>query len=385
VIATATEVALVERVETLERQSNSSWTSWRTRTCSPRSRARRSAGDRIERVSSQLSPGPRRRCSALAYGSRSTAAAGMNPTRSYITSRDATERQAARPRRGFPCCKVGIILCVGLGKLMRRARQRASIEVEAAHAAALLASDLTSGLRLRRLLLARLGHVRASGPPTETVRLRPLHGHSVELRVLAADVRTVLDVFLDREHLPPRLPRPPRLILDLGANIGLTIAHFATLYPDARIIGAELDPANAELAQANTRPWADRCHVVAAAVWIEDGAVRYIEKHGREVSHAIASGPEATATAAAISIDSLINQAVGESGGVDYVKMDIEGAEVEVLRNGASWANRVRAIKVEIHPPYTLDDCLTDLERLGFVVHTERGRCDYVSGQRAYS
>ena len=235
---------------------------------------------------------------------------------------------------------------------------------------------------MRRLLLARRGGVRADSSPTEIVRLRPLRGQSVELRPLAADVQTVLDVFLDGEHLPPPLHLPPRVILDLGANIGLTIAHFATLYPTAKILGAELDPANARLAEANIRPWADRCEVIAAAVWVEDGTVPYRQQHGREVSHAIASAEEATATADAISINSLVRRAVGEIGDVDYVKMDIEGAEIDVLRNAESWANRVRAIKVEVHPPYTLNDCQNDLADLGFETRQERGRCDYVSGRR---
>ena len=263
-----------------------------------------------------------------------------------------------------------------------RVCSRASVEIAATRVAALLASDVASALRLRRLLLARRGHGRDVEPPTETVRLRPLHGHGVELRSFAADVQTVVDVFLDREHLPPPLSRAPRIILDLGANIGLTIAHFATLYPDATILGAELDPANAKLAEVNIRPWADRCDVVAAAVWTEDGTVPYLHQHGREVSHAIAPIAEANATANAISLASLVDRAIGGTGEVDYVKMDIEGAEVDVLRDGWEWAKRVRAIKVEVHPPYTVAACEAELAHLGFATRQEFGRCSYVSGYR---
>jgi hypothetical protein len=68
---------------------------------------------------------------------------------------------------------------------------------------------------------------------------------------------------------------------------------------------------------------------------------------------------------------------------VDYAKMDIEGAEREVLRSGQSWAPRVRAIKVEIHPPYTAQACEDDLRALGFETQIEHRRCTYVVGTRA--
>lgn len=46
--------------------------------------------------------------------------------------------------------------------------------------------------------------------------------------------------------------------------------------------------------------------------------------------------------------------------------MDIEGAEQGVLRTGTDWARHVRSIKVEVHEPYRVPECLRDLERLGF-------------------
>ena len=44
----------------------------------------------------------------------------------------------------------------------------------------------------------------------------------------------------------------PRTILDLGSNIGLTIALYAAKFPAARILGVELDSSNLEIAHMNT-------------------------------------------------------------------------------------------------------------------------------------
>lgn len=50
------------------------------------------------------------------------------------------------------------------------------------------------------------------------------------------------------------------------------------------------------------------------------------------------------------------------------MKMDIEGAERHVLTRNTEWAERVGCIKVEVHPPYAIDECRRDLEGLGFAV-----------------
>jgi hypothetical protein len=59
---------------------------------------------------------------------------------------------------------------------------------------------------------------------------------------------------------------------------------------------------------------------------------------------------------------------------VDFVKMDIEGAERVVLADASRWASRVRCLKVEVHPDkavprYSIEACMADLKRHGF-------RCD---------
>jgi len=50
---------------------------------------------------------------------------------------------------------------------------------------------------------------------------------------------------------------------------------------------------------------------------------------------------------------------------VDYVKMDIEGAEADVLEGAGEWLSRIRCLKVEIHSPYTVEHCIETLERHG--------------------
>jgi FkbM family methyltransferase len=203
---------------------------------------------------------------------------------------------------------------------------------------------------------------------TVNVRFRQLAGVPVKLRPHTEDDGLARDVFFPSYHLPP----PPTnatavsVIWDLGANVGLTMAHMATLFPQARIVGVELDEHNAALCRENIAPWSNRSEVIHAGVWAIDGTVGYERPSGRAQSfHVVKDAASAMLPEApAISLSALLERTGG--GLVDYVKMDIEGAERLVLNENTAWAANVLAIKVELHDGYTMPECIKDLERLGF-------------------
>jgi FkbM family methyltransferase len=204
------------------------------------------------------------------------------------------------------------------------------------------------------------------------VRIRPLGGRRVWLRPGTSDVSVVREVLVEKLHLPEGDVdgRQFYAILDLGSNIGISMAHMAERFPDARIVGVELDGENARLAEKNLQPWRSRCELVHGAVWPRPGYVRYVRESGRESGHRVVRNARADpdlASARTFSMNALLD-CVSKTPGepIDYVKMDIEGAELEVLTESTSWAARVRAMKVEVHHPYDVGRCLRDLRRLGF-------------------
>ncbi len=199
------------------------------------------------------------------------------------------------------------------------------------------------------------------------LRVSELQGETIWCRSGLADLGVVYDTFAGRYHLPPEEAQPVRTILDLGANIGLTATHVAALYPEARILAVELDRANCELARRNTARFRERVEVLHGAVWHEPGEVRYGGL--RESGYAIGEAGGVERRAPALTVGQLIDRLGVDE--VDYVKMDIEGAEREVLADGTAWLGRVRTIKVEVHPDkasflYRLGDAIEDLRRHGF-------------------
>ena len=197
--------------------------------------------------------------------------------------------------------------------------------------------------------------------PALPLRVRALNGQCVYCRPGTTDLSVLYDTFCGRYHLPPA-DLKIRTLLDLGSNIGLTIAHYAILYPEARILGIEIDQDNADVCRSNIVPYAGRCEVLVGAAWKEDAEISY----GGDTEWGFRITPESggsSCRARAFSVSSLIDQ-LGTSC-VDFVKMDIEGAEREVLADAGKWSGRVRCLKVEVHPPYTVAACVRDLECAG--------------------
>jgi hypothetical protein len=89
------------------------------------------------------------------------------------------------------------------------------------------------------------------------------------------DWETAQVSLIARVHRPPPDVGDVRTILDLGANIGATVADLADAYPAAQVLGVELDAANAALADRNIARWHTRATILHGAVWTEDGEIGY--------------------------------------------------------------------------------------------------------------
>lgn len=242
-----------------------------------------------------------------------------------------------------------------------------------------ITSDRASSRTLYRL-------IRASpdiGPrgARVSVRLKALDGRTVDIRTGTSDAQVVWDTFVGRYHAPPAsVASSARRVWDLGANIGLTALDLAELCPHASLTAVELDAGNAELAQSNIATIGHRCELIEGAVWTQDGRVFYDGAPGDEHGFRVLSRSDQGRSVAAISLDTLLERQGGAP--VDYVKMDVEGAERELLSRNTQWAAHVRCLNVEVHEPYSVGECRRDLERLGFATSVSERHWASVTGRR---
>jgi len=202
-------------------------------------------------------------------------------------------------------------------------------------------------------------------PKTVELAVRALPGRRLICRTGTADVTTLWETFYFKFHLPNRPLNRPACIVDLGANVGYTAAHFARLYPSARAIAVEMDRDNHHLCAQNTLGLLSSSDVLEAAVWNENGTLNYSDADSNAYSlcsSQLTNEPKRSATAK--TLDTIFDERGVDR--VDYLKMDIEGAEAAVLGNEMRWAERVKQISVEIHPPATFENCASALASSGF-------------------
>lgn len=186
------------------------------------------------------------------------------------------------------------------------------------------------------------------------VRLARRPFSQVWLRAASDDPHIVVEVFHDAvyQHALDALGEC-RSIVDLGSNIGLSCLFFADRCPGAKIFALEPFPPNYKLLQMNTAPLlrSGVCRTLQAAFWRDQGTNLSFclpeESSSAGIFLVPASGTPAGECVRGLTMNSIL----AESGfhQVDLLKVDIEGAEVDLFRGQNEWLHRVRGIAVEFH------------------------------------
>jgi FkbM family methyltransferase len=143
------------------------------------------------------------------------------------------------------------------------------------------------------------------------------------------------------------LPKHPQVIVDIGANIGLAAKFFRNRYPKAKVVAYEPDPGSFRMAQRNVR---DLTYLSLRnlAVGASSERLRLYRVAGESWGTSALATDQAVAETFevdAVTLDSIIE----ELGTIDILKIDIEGAEYEVLQ-ACRQLDRINCIVGEFHP-----------------------------------
>lgn len=134
------------------------------------------------------------------------------------------------------------------------------------------------------------------------------------------------------------------LLLDCGANIGLSALFFRDVFPKARIVAVEPDPDNFAIMQQNVTP---------AGVIPVQAAVAATARRGRIADPGqggcgkrVEDDPEGSVVF--LSIDDLMSRH-GEGAEPFLLKMDIEGFERDVFSGATEWFDQFYVAMIELH------------------------------------
>jgi FkbM family methyltransferase len=184
------------------------------------------------------------------------------------------------------------------------------------------------------------------GANNEFKALIPHSSQEILLRLGTTDVAAFEHVFIDDEY-GFSLARQPSVIVDAGANVGMSAVYFALRYPAATVIAIEPDSTNFEVLSKNAKLF-PRITPINAALWSHEGAVRLQDggagNWGMRVAESnLSSGVNIRST----TVRSLLEQLGIDK--IDLLKIDVEGAECEIFEDASPWISCVGVICVELH------------------------------------
>jgi len=176
------------------------------------------------------------------------------------------------------------------------------------------------------------------------VREVSLHGDiKIRYRLNKGDLHSIREIWFEEAY---RLPfgDPSGVLLDLGANIGMTSVWLSKRFSFTQVIAVEPDPNNAALARQNLGLNRIPGQVLEATIGPREGSARF---EFSELSN-LGKLSEKGRLVQMISVDTIIKKfAVTRFA---LVKIDIEGGEQELFDGPTAWLATVDAIIIEFHP-----------------------------------
>ena len=145
------------------------------------------------------------------------------------------------------------------------------------------------------------------------------------------------------------------VIYDCGANVGTSCLFFKEFYPSAKIKAFEPDPSISLLLKNNLNSNSiDDVEIISKAVWVDNNGIEF----GAEGSDT----GSIFSTKNQIRVESVrLKDLLEEETEVDLLKLDIEGAEVEVIEDCNESLLKVKNIFIEYH---SFKDKEQDLDKI---------------------
>ncbi len=188
--------------------------------------------------------------------------------------------------------------------------------------------------------------------------------------------RQFQETYSEDEYFRRLVPNPRPVILDVGAHRGESLSFFMRIFPDATVYSFEPDPRNypilAEEAVKHpscfTFPLAVANRTGEIDFFMQDlthiGGTRPINHDSRDSLGYAARAPNQRVSVACTTLADFV--ARERIGAIDLLKIDVQGAETDVLEGADGALDRVQTVSVEctFFDLYGEPKGLLDVERL---------------------
>lgn len=192
-----------------------------------------------------------------------------------------------------------------------------------------------------------------------------LHGYRWQAPDAASMIWQYKEIFADKSYMFESKSKQP-VIVDCGSNIGLSCLHYFLAYPLAKVFAFEPDPEVFKVLSTNVAQLPNhQISLQQAAVWKEDSSLTFYQ-NDVDGGSLTTAGSNNKVQVKAIDLAAFLD-GIDQ---VDFLKMDVEGAESELVPHIQGQLYKVKNLFIEYHSypsqPQALSKILVLLEEKGF-------------------
>ncbi len=208
--------------------------------------------------------------------------------------------------------------------------------------------------------------------PQNIHRLRAKFANSyfdLTLRDNDSDVIILREMFIHQDYRESAQHFSPNVIFDIGANVGLAGCYFAAIFPHSEIYGFEPESGAYRVAEINYRN-IRRGKLFKVALTSQNGEANILSSDigsgGQKLEVYDPSSNWRREKVKTYRLDDLIR--AENLPTPDLLKIDVEGAEYDVLLGLGDIAQKVKGIVMEVHSDVLWEKCSSFLSENGFLV-----------------
>jgi len=189
--------------------------------------------------------------------------------------------------------------------------------------------------------------------PAGKIKKHILFGNNLYFSDSIQLVNGLEEIFIEEAYKQTLSEYP--YIIDCGSNIGLSVIYMKRQYPTAKIVAFEPDEMNFHLLSENIKSFAyGDITLFKEAVWIENTTLQF-SNEGCMGSKIETGTNTNTIKVKAIRLKDFLIQEI------DFLKIDIEGAEYNVLKDIADKLHLVNNMFIEYHGTFNQNGELAEL------------------------
>lgn len=180
------------------------------------------------------------------------------------------------------------------------------------------------------------------------------------------------EVWRHKQYTPPQYANSPRIVVDIGANIGFFTLYAAARWREARVLAFEPAPENYDLLKQNLFVPQSRLECRQVALADKKGAATFYLKQESGWHSLFGESGATPIVVDTLALEDMMQEYALER--IDFLKVDCEGAEYSIFRGREELlCERIGFVAMEYHlvDGHGVQELQALFSRAGFILQIE--------------